>query len=509
MNTRKKNLSAAFLMVLTFMALFPPAALSSIERESVATTIDTAGDRIYDIKETLLKNGFKTPGTAIVGWGHDDSNPSDIGPAPTDIWAQQNVIGAAALLKNFQATADAESSSWATEDLWPRVRDMVDRTGTRGVRAHEDFPTTRKRAIDQFMFLEFVSESYSLSDSGAMYSAITAMLGHLDPFKANDTEGLYGKGDGDWWTMIEANLKYVDPQDEINTQHPLVKNSLWAAAGLSTFAQAVKGTQDDITFDYSSEALELAENSIAFADAYCYDRLTGLYWEDAYRQNQTEHAFQMEIQATALLALARLAQATQKEMYVTKADALIQSIIRYFYDSGRGGVYTSFNAATGEVENVKRGWDNALMAYAAIQLAIARGLEEFNIGSFIRGKDQITYFNIAVDLMNYMNNYHWRRSEDAGIRGYIEWVDRDGEYASPPLEADTNRRADTNMLALYNLAEIIYATRPWYVVYQMYLIVGGGLIGVIVLVSVLLYRRSQRGTKLGKTLRGILADEDD
>ena len=56
---------------------------------------------------------------------------------------------------------------------------------------------------------------------------------------------------------------------------------------------------------------------------------------------------------------------------------------------------------------------------------------------------------------------------------------------------------------------MIWASRPFMVVYQMYFIVGGALIAVIILIVVVVIRKRREGTSLSKITKGLLASSDN
>ncbi len=476
----------------------------SVSTKTVEQTNAESEERIRNLREYLIKNGLKPEGRPLIANGHDDSGKVAL-YGQLEAFAIENSIGIAALSKDFQATGNVESDNWAQHDMWKVLSNMAAfQESAFGVLRYENAPNDEFYSIDYFMFMEFIGESKVLTGSSEMYLKLNELFIRRNRFYSNSTQ--YGvDGLGSWLTAIKSGQQFIPPGPfSQDYQYSLTNTSLWAAAGLSSFS--LRGTQDDAVDKYSQTSLVEAEESIGFADAYTFNRLYGLYHEDKVRKNISIHAFSANTQVVAILACARLSQATGKEIYMKKADAIINALMSNFWDTGRGGLYSHLNPLTGQISGVKRGYDNALFAYALLQLAKVRDLEEFTPEYFIRGKGQNEYFNLAKDVMNYLYNYHW--GDGNTFKGYYEWVDRDGNYAGPIDLANTTRLTTTNMLALYNLANIIWASRPFMVVYQMYFIVGGGILAVIIMVVVIVIRRSRQGTSLSKITKGLLASSD-
>ena len=504
MNVRNKLISLSFILIFGFSMLSGMAL--SVSYATVDETNAQAEDRIRDLREYLIKNGLKPEGRPLIANGHDDSGKVAL-YRELSAFSIENSIGIAALSKDFQATGNVESDNWAQADMWRVLNNMAAfQESAFGVLRHENSDKDEFYTIDYFMFLEFIGESKVLTGSSEMYLKLNELFIRRSRFYSNSTQ--YGvDGLGSWLTAIKSGAQFIPPGPNTQDyQYSLTNHSLWAAAGFSSFSLAVRGTKDDAVDQYSKLALQEAEESIGFADAYTFNRLFGLYHEDKVRTNTSLYSFSANTQIVAILACARLSQATGKEIYIKKADAIINALMSNFWDTGRGGLYSSMNPLTGQISGVKLGYDNALFAYALLQLAKVRDLEEFTPEYFIRGKGQNEYFNLAKDVMNYLYNYHWGIS--SSFRGYYEWVDRDGQYAGPNDLANTTRLTTTNMLALYNLANIIWASRPFMVVYQMYFIVGGGILAVIIMVIVIVVRRSRQGTSLSKITKGLLASSD-
>lgn len=502
MNYKTKMFSLSLILMLGLSMLSGMAL--SVQSATIEETNAAAQDRIIDIREYFIKNGIKDEGKPLYSKGRDDSGMVTLG-GELDAYAFENSIGVAALSKDFQATGNTESDRWAQHDLWKVLNNMAGfEEFAFGVLEHQNAEQDMYYSIDYFTFLEFIGESRVLTSSSEMNFKLNRVFQTRDAFRSNSTQfGVDGKGS--WLTAIKSGKQYLGSGED-NFKYSLTNNSLWAAAGFSSYALALSGTKDVEEIGHSKNALIEAEESIGFADAYTFDRILGLYREDTVRTGEA-FPYVANTQVVAILACARLSQATGKEIYVKKADAIINSIMTNFWDSGRGGLYDTINGTTGRVSGVKRGYDNALFAYALLQLAKVRDLEKFTPEYFIRGKGQNEYFNLARDVMNYLYNYHW--SDNPQNAGYYEWINRDGDYAGPMDLANSTKLTTTNMLALYCLANMIWASRPFMVVYQMYFIVGGALIAVIILIVVVVIRKKREGTSLSKITKGLLASSDN
>jgi hypothetical protein len=110
-------------------------------------------------------------------------------------------------------------------------------------------------------------------------------------------------GAGHYFTTNKesANL-YSDIGDGSNRfTKNLANTSLWAAAALASFAYAIEETTDDELSGKSAAAIIKAENAIAYADIYTFDRITGLYKEFDSDLTTVRYAY---TSAVALLAMA-------------------------------------------------------------------------------------------------------------------------------------------------------------------------------------------------------------
>jgi len=293
-----------------------------------------------------------------------------------------------------------------------------------------------------------------------------------------------------------------DPQPADN-KYPLANTSLWAAAGLASYAMMIKNTDDGVL--YYEPALQEAELAMAYADLAEWNSTFGVYTENF--QGESPRPILANTQIVALLACARLYQATGKSSYLAKADTIINSLNRYFFVSGTGGVKQKLGSTFESA--VYRGYDNALLAYALFQLGVATGSSVKNVKEYILGRPTNEYTNMGLDVMTFMNNYMWKKT-GGDMAGYVEWVnmtmdsETDGAYSSY-----TNvRLSTTNMLTLYCLGETIVQTQAWYQYYQDYLIYTAIALGVILFVAILVQRRSSEGTKLPKVVKGLLGGED-
>ena len=191
---------------------------------------------------------------------------------------------------------------------------------------------------------------------------------------------------------------------------------------------------------------------MAFADTYMWDPFLGLYWESpniGYISANT--------QIVGLLACARLYEATGDQAYLIKANTILDSIMKYFWIPSFGGVQQLYDPLSDFANGVITGYDNALLAYALFQLAIATGASDMNFEQFVLGKPDNQYEDLAMSVMAFMNNYLWLVNPGV-VQGYGKYFDLNLTSFTPIMYNSTFsniRLATTNLLACYNLAETV------------------------------------------------------
>lgn len=506
------------LMSTMLFNIYAISALAALHNYSLEESNANAETIIQDMKIKYLQNGIKPNGEAIEGIGWDNSGEVEGSEAETGVLQlKENIIGAAALYKDFQARSDASSESWARTDMYLKIRGLRSTSGTTGYSSNQemfDNVVDRKFAIDQFMFLEFASECFEISDDSNQYSDIQNNYRDTEAFKAQVNSSLFNDAPfGAYWTIIGSNEKYPQPTDgnektiynpfpEDNI-YPLTNVSLWAAAGIAHFAhtQQIRDDPDE----YVEEARTDAEMAFAYANIYAWNTTLGLYHEEQSRS--LSRNFRSNTQVVGLLACARLYQLFQEDIYLIKANEILNSIMKYFWVPGLGGITESLGSTL--VEGQMTGFDNALFAYGLIQLAIATGAENTDFGEFLSfSRPENEYARIAMTVMKFMNNYLWLLNEAKTVAGYAEYVLTNGTLVEKFPYTEHSRFAITNMLALYNLASIIEAEKSWWAWNVEYLTYTGAVLGVIILVAIIVIKKRSAGSKLPKVVKGLLGDED-
>jgi hypothetical protein len=485
---------------------------------STSESNDVASSRISEIKTYYLKDIVKKAGAPLRGIGYAESTQME-GTDCEELQAQlqENVIAMAALYKNFASQDDTESMNFAQNDIWPTIKKLRHTSGTRGYSPDEKIykeQQTRKFAIDQFMFLEFTSESFSFSDNSEMLTQIQNMQRDSLIYQAPYNVSLHNIAPkGAYWTALENNNKYTsitpnsfgyNPQPQDN-QYPLTNVSLWAAAGCAHFAK-VQSDKDPAS-DYVGEARVQALNAMGYADIYTWNKNLGLYYEN--QNTLGTRLYRANTQIVGLLACARLYALTGDGTYLQKADTILSSLMKYFWDSGNGGVSEMFNPALPFMTMNKTGYDNALLGYALAQMAIATGSEDKDAANFFKfNRDTNKYMDMAEGVMAFMNNFMW---DGIGERkGYIEWVTPAGVEATNTAKyALKTKAALTNMLALYTLATIVMANQTWWQWYFEYLIYVGIGLAVVLMVIILVVKKRSSGGKLPKIVKGLLGGDED
>ncbi len=131
--------------------------------------------------------------------------------------------------------------------------------------------------------------------------------------------------------------------------------------------------------------------------------------------------------------------------------------MKYFWIPSFGGVQQLYDPLSDFANGVITGYDNALLAYALFQLAIATGASDMNFEQFVLGKPDNQYEDLAMSVMAFMNNYLWLVNPGV-VQGYGEYFDLNLTSFTPIMYNSTFsniRLATTNLLAYYNLAETV------------------------------------------------------
>lgn len=508
---------AVFAIIACFLSQNLVVMATSMPESFVPFEESNAGalSRMQSIVTYFLEKGVKkNPTEALKGAGYSDNAEFSYGlsdEAGTEI-LPENVMAMAALVNDYEVTENAQSLNYGTADVWENVKEILYDVNLKTVYHSKNMKGddlgNRRFATDQFMFLEFVGQTQLTVKDPTMATKLGDLYLKTFWFEANVTsKNLAPKGA--YWTQMEGiTIKVEDTTYRPFNRHPsdntypLTNSSLWAAIGYSTFAQTLLGTTEDQQYKTSDQAIQRAETAFAYCDLYAWDATDGLYYEVAMDKGRGAYA---NTQVVALLACARLYQVTGKDLYLIKADTILNSIMKNYFVAGFGGI------RDGQQNQYFRGYDNALFAYALIALGKATGSGQMSLTeyfSFNRAHNK--YISAALTVMNFMNNFMWVNTTGTLMAGYSEWVNITGDVVTPTqYTGNPNiRLITTNMLAYYCLADTIRHTKPWFEYYRMWVIYTAVVLGVIILVIVLVYRRSSEGTKLPKVVKGLLGGED-
>jgi hypothetical protein len=481
----KKVIASLFISIffLNFAPLFGMAATSS-----VATTNANASAINLSIMSYYIPK-LKSSGSAIAGQGHDEGSAVVYpGENAADIFGVENVYALPALNRFFAIQGDSRGDQYAN-DIINSIASMFSSSGSYNGLLHDDSGDwdTIRITMEQFIMLDMLSEFFLQTKNDRVYGFIRAFFMVSDNYEANTTIG----HPGGYWTQLRG--EFQDKEGESGYDTCNANTSLMAATAYSRFALALAGHVDEATL--KPVALIKAEEAMAYVETYCYKK--GFYTE---HPNDASGIAKFSTQALAVNALALLYEATGKTFYLTKADALLNSISAAFWDVGRGGAMELYDVASGSIASgegsMKYGYHNALLAMGCIDLYIAT----------LNSK----YLGLSMDIMNFLYNTFWKET-GTNIRGYTEWCLRNGTKAVPTKYNSMNvdcRMVNTNMIALRVNSHIVYAIKPWFEKYSLYLFIGIGVAVVAVIVAGLIIKKKSAGRSLPKVVKGLLGDEE-
>ncbi|GAB4308376.1 MAG: hypothetical protein Kow0069_06580 [Promethearchaeota archaeon] len=471
------------------------------EMKSLSWTVSNANTYLNDVLQNDMLV-WCAPNTAFLGYGTTDS-----GPFPDDtIWAFPNFVAIAALTTRSTLSDNPAAYNLAMVNSWSEVktylRDVGSATKVVGyVENGDQLDKPVKYSYLQFAAMEFLSTAYQQSQNGEMATALNTLYNELLYYQANSSLGYYGDSRAFWTAVVgktseEIGIKtdQTDPDyDDPKHLYPLANSSLWAAAGLPHAYLALKGTGNEIP----AHAVEVAEAAMAFVDSKCWNGL--FYFEYPGGDNGR---YYLQTQALAMLAYARLYQATHKAPYLTRARALLHNINQYMWVSGLGGATMYYDVATSAYERstnqaVLQGYGNALLAYAAIELHRAAGYS---------GSSE--FLDTAESIMNFLWNWMRFATADEAVNGFVEYIQNTpGKQAYAFQSGYEDRRyTTTNALGLYVNEQIAWFNRSLWEKYMWYFVGGIGAAVVATIVVILVRRRSRVGTKLPKVVKGLIGD---
>lgn len=509
----KRNKTVLFLLTLLsfniLVVCFGPAVLASTE--SYEDTIANVITKNLALQSNFFGNTMTSPmSAALTGVGHDNSGIVDI-KGGSNSYAVPKAIATAAFFRRFLLSGSTVTHSWASDTLWNELKSTNFKKNNKLVSAESDASGNTYSVVDNMIALEFLSSSFRDSQEITIKSFIDGLFAQRPGMEA-DTGVTYAPTSANhiaYWTEItgegqnpdlyDKNIEY-DANDYY--RYPQSITSFWAIAGMINYGLAVRGSVSDLTYSLYNNSVEDAKKAMAYAETEFYFNGTG-YKLHKYDSSNT---LVFRVQALAVLAYARLYQATQIQSYLDEAESIIvNSITRYFLDPTKGAI-NKYDLNIGAGSDIKSGYDNALYAYALMELYKATGIAK--------------YLNRATEIINFMNNYMFKITGDAKIQAYIEYTTRDGT-AYDPLPADkdpisgesldnagqigtTARFWTTNALVMMVNEDMYYQYLPWYIKYWVWeLVIAIAAVGIIA-VLILVRKRGKRGTKLSKTVKALI-----
>ncbi|MHA1293210.1 MAG: glycoside hydrolase family 76 protein [Promethearchaeota archaeon] len=474
-NTLALIVFIAFLIMPMFI-LLPTVVIGAVDGADLSKDVKQIN---VDIQEKYFKDEVSG---GLEGIGTYEG--SKIGK-DTNVYAKTNAMALCAFYTRYSKSGNAECDDWAENEILPAIQnlesnDKIERDDLSGV-----FYTA-----DQGMVLEFLSVGYDESQNQEMLTLMEKIYSSIPEFEANETMGYNGYEGAYWRAINEDGIKY----QRANTfyKYCFANDSLWALIGMLKFGISVKGLTIDKDEGYSESSVEIAEDIIEFLEDDCFHNGSGfLEYPEAQNVAPDEKKFYMSTQALAVLAYTRLYEATEEQVYLDKAKMMVEYIItKNFLDTGKhGGVVSWISFATGEKSNTKRGYDNALYAYALMNLYE------------VMGETDQSYLRRAEEIVVFMNDELYYESKDGEILGYAEiLVDN-----SIPENREYLKFA-TNSLMMFVNEHVMWHERPWYIKYMLWLIIGAIVIAAIVFIAILVRRKRNIGRKLPKMVKGLVED---
>ncbi|MHA1334166.1 MAG: hypothetical protein ACTSVV_12275 [Promethearchaeota archaeon] len=475
---RKRITIITFILIISqIFILTPTVVLAEIDVQELSSNCSEINAKI---QEKLFKDEVSG---GLEGIGDDEGNKVPWNSL-TETMVIENSIATAAFYTRYSRSGNAECDSWATDETFPAIKDsennnMLERAGT-GL-----FYT-----VDQAIALEFLSVGYDRSQDQDMLPIMENVYSSLDNFEANTTDGYYGYNNAYWKIINVDGVKYGN--DNSNSKYCFTNVSLWVIIGMLKFGLSVKGLSIDIDEEYSTTSVDQAEKIIEFCEDHAFYNGSGfLEYPYADIVNPSQENYYFNTQVLAILAYTRLYEATKTQAYYDKAEMMVKYIItKNFLDTGKtGGCVSYYSQSTGEKSDIKYGFDNALYAYALINLYVAGGESDYS------------YLRRAEEIVKFMNDNLYEESKDGQIVGYVEKLVNNSIPDGYEI-----RLWRTNALMMLVNEEIQWYDRPWYIKYMWWLIIGGIIIVAIIVIVVLVKRKRNIGTKLPKMVKGLIED---
>ncbi len=492
----KRHITSLLLIILLFfnVIIVGNSLVCANENETIDETIVNVRAKNIFLQTKLflyeIENGLK-------GVGYDDYIGLIDIEAENNSYAQEKIFTLAAFYHKYFISGTTMTYAWAENELLTPLQSNFWKYH-KILRAESEENGSKYFTIDSMIALEFLSSAYRDSQNNIIKNQlIEPLFIQRESMKANNTLEYHGPSQSDhlaFWTAIEgvgyetdlnSYHKYISGGDP-NLQYCLANTSLWAIAGMLNYGLLGRETSIDVEKEVFNASLNDAQKTMKYLEDILFINGTGF---KEYNIASTDKII-FRTQALSLLSYARLYQATGNVVYIDKAENVIVNIIKpYFIDSEEGGAVLWFNSTSGIGANIKEGYGNALYAYSLIELYKATGRERYLI--------------LSLEVINFLNNYMYKKSADGLIEGYIEYIRKNGTIYDPPgFLSNTTRLWKTNALIFYVNEEIYSTYRPLHVKYILWMIIGiTTVIGVIIIINIavkrkIVYKNLSKSTKI-------------
>ncbi len=522
----RKIFAAMFVLALT--ACFVVPAYGVTIKNTIANARDYSSNLIQDFFDNAKEASLgiigsyfeEATGTAT----QDDQFWKIIEPETADNFAPENALALKAFSARKQVDNDGQMVDWA-RDI---ASDIFGTAGAlkRQVAAPQGYLFSEKQGdsganplftdyrfgLAQFMAMEAMGEFATtfqddsvLSDLKNMYNAI--YFNYRGNYSYSWNPPAPQPLDMLVWASClqkegttDSYQTEMDPKGHI-WRYPLTNVSFWAAIGFARLGIASRDTTADTEnfFTKGSEVQSFGDNCTAVAEAsmlypelLCFNPEYGLYRE---HWSDNSEIFELSTQALAILACSRLYQATQKQFYLERADSLIASIAKYFFIGAAGAGVMSVDLSlpgTAIRAGVIGGYSNALLAMA--------------LGDLFRVTNEYDYARLCQDIVAFFDTYMWQAN--VPVEGYVEFVNASTLQwmVFPGYQSNNTKFITTNSMLLFANEMVIQSNKSFWDLYSLWIIIGAiAAVGIIVVI-ILINRRGAVGTKLSKTVRGLITE---
>lgn len=521
-----------------FIAMFTLALTVSFVCPVYAVSVENTIANARDYNSNLISNFYdkaKESSLGIVGSYFEEASgitPKDdifwvitTDPNAADNYAPENALA----LKAFCARKQVENDNMMVDWSKDISSDMFGLSGALGRQqgapqgylysrkqgdseANFDFSTYRF-GLPQFMIMEAMGE-YAMTFQD---DSVTADLKNMYNAVWNTYRGNYSWGGNNptgpaemliWSSCLvkggggltSSFATGTDPKGHI-WQYPLTTNSFWAAIGFARLGLASRDTtaDTDAFFTTATDSQSFGDNCSAIADAsmlypelLCFNPEYGLYAED---WQDISEVFKLSTQALAILACSRLYQATKKQFYLERADGLIASIAKYFFvgSAGAGAMEVDLSIpGIADRSDVIDGYSNSFLAMA--------------LGDLFRVTNDYKYARLCQDIVTFFNTHMWQSG--ATIKGYCEYLNSSTMQwmVYPGYSSNNTKLISTNSMLLFANEMVIQSNKSFWDLYSFWIIIGAIVAVAVIIVIILVNRRGAVGTKLSKTVRGLITE---